>query len=231
MSGTTLVVASLEEWQQNSATLWKDISQKEKDKLQKQWNEYIANYDLHILWDKWMNWRKNHPTPGFLFRKQPTDSRNLFNVNMINIREAVWTLEKYYELFQRELKMEFDPLEVIMEFEKEESNFWNAVFSNDYLLGILYGFGERNSFFFSKEINMKQKTDRDEFLFASFPVPKDPKKSPIGEFSLPVFRSYEINQKEDPILKQFKEERQQIKQLLKGKDPFQEVLWKLHPKP
>lgn len=42
---------------------------------------------------------------------------------------------------------DFDPLETVLELENENSKFWNAIkgCQHSYLWGLLYGFGEDNS--------------------------------------------------------------------------------------
>lgn len=210
MSEITVVIASLEDWKEHTYPFIQDLPLKKQEKVLREIESYTKYYDLDINWMKWKQWIKQHPLPGFLFREYPTESKNLFNINMINIREVVWTLQQYYHLFNRELKMDFDPLIVALDFENKESDFWNAVFANHYLLGILYGFGERNAYFFSKEIEKNEKNDRISFLFSS-PIGKQKKKSNENSIPLPSFHSYEINVTEDPVLSKYKLEKTQIK--------------------
>ena len=228
MTGFTIAIPSEREWIEAARPHWQNLPEKEKLKVLREMREYCRQYDLHLNWKKWMQWRKNHPSSSFLFAKRSSNQNGLFNIDMINTKETTWTLQKYYELFRRELEMDFDPLDATLDFENPQSVFWEKIFSNHFLLGILYGFGERNAYLFSREIEL-EKTDKkrfhDHFLFSSRLIKNKAAGGDIRNIKLPAFRSYAPPfEKEDPIIIKYRKEKKQIQNYLKKKQFLDAVL-------
>ena len=67
----------------------------------------------------------------------------------INIPNAVYALSSNYELFEKETGISFNPENILEEVGSNSSEFWNRVFENHYLLGILLGDGKQNAFIFN----------------------------------------------------------------------------------
>ena len=131
MTDIIIVNATEDEWLQYNEEHLKKIPGERQREPPNKFREFSKNYDLNKNWEKWMEWKK-YPQSHFLFNTRSVpDDPTLFIAYIINAPEVVWTLQQHYELFSRELKMEFDPIAETLEFENSKSQFWEKVFSND----------------------------------------------------------------------------------------------------
>ncbi len=234
MAGGMICVASKEECIKSWESQLKTFSDKEKVEFLEALNEQTKkDIKLNENFQKWLQWKKNYPNPPFIFRTSLSEDKHYLLIDMINIREILWTLEKNHTVFSRETGMNFNPLEVTLDFGNQDSVFWKKVMNNQYLLGILYGFGERNSYFFSLYVKMggKDHVADDYPLFKSYFHEKIPKKEDeklsIENLDIPSFGSFCAPLMEDPVITHYKKERELIQKELKGKDFATEVLKKL----
>ncbi len=226
MSGISIVSATPKEWMDAHKSLIEALDEKRKEAAIQEVQNHSQSYDLNVNWEKWIAWKKNHPDSPFLFVKRATDSPHIFNAYVANTREVMWTLQEYYSFFSRELGVEFDPLEVTLDFEDPESPFWDQIFSNHFLQGILFGFGDRNSYFFYRHFKQSH-TDNNSCLFVSQPVSDEAEGGDIKNIQLPRFRSYVLPYGEDPVVTKYKKEKKRIQQELQGQDFFEAVLERL----
>ena len=67
----------------------------------------------------------------------------------VNIPNLIYILYHYREEFTERLHRDFEPNEVISQINDEDSMFWNAVFKDHFLSGLIYGYGERSSYLFN----------------------------------------------------------------------------------
>jgi len=222
MSMVTIVSATEKEWINSSMEHWKNLQDSEKDCLLQEIKDYVKTYDLDVNWEKWINWHKKHPQSNFLFLTQKTDSNHLFNAYVINVKSIESILQKHYNLFSKTLKMEFNPLDVALDFENPNSNFWTKVFSNPLLEGILFGYGKHNASLFFQEFEDREKKAR--VFDACSSVEIENSETSQQNIELPLFRSYHKVSNEDPIVKNYKIEREKIKKRLNGKIFEKEVL-------
>lgn len=168
---------------------------------------------------KWIEFKKKYPNSVFLFRTSPpTDDNKYIMVTIANVIQLAWIMQKNYDLFVRETGIKFDSVNEAKDFENKTSIFWEKVLSNAYLLGILYGYGEKNAYFYSKEMH-----------HSNFPSCLVHKPNEVSEFSLqslniPNFRSFELPFTEDPVVRHYLRERENIQNKLKDKDICLEVL-------
>lgn len=234
MSSIILTVATLPEIMEGSKKMIsphiESLSPEKKEEIFQRLETYWKEYDLSDNWDRWIEWKKDRHNSRFLFRKEPTSNPHLFSAYMINTEEVLWVFHKHYTTFKESLGFDFDPLEKALEFESLDSVFWEKVLSNDFLIGLLYGFGERNAYFFSAI--RKKKDEKIKSIFPSGFSSKsseDPlfHDSTLEKLSIPPFVSYELPYGEDPIVINFKKEREIIQNSLKGKDWLDEVLKKI----
>jgi hypothetical protein len=215
MSMVTIVSATEEEWINSSIEHWKNLQESERDRLLQKIKDHVKTYDLDVNWKKWINWHKKHPQSNFLFLTQKTDSDHLFNAYVIHTKKVESILQKHYTIFSRTLNMEFNPLDVTLEFENPDSNFWKKIFSNPLLEGILFGYGEHNASLFLQEFEDREKKA---CLFeACSSVEIEDSETSQQNIQLPLFRSYHKVSNEDPIVKNYKIEREKIKKCLNGK--------------
>ncbi|NGX60524.1 MAG: hypothetical protein KR126chlam3_01700 [Chlamydiae bacterium] len=230
MSAISLCYATKEEWLSGYSKLIQDYPEKKKQKALTGLERYIDNYDLPINWQRWMDWCFKNLDGSFSFSKRTTGTKDLFCIYVLNVQEAAWILQKHYSLISRELDLEFDPLQVVLEFEDLSSSFWEKVFNNHLVQGILHGFGERNAYFFDREIRLQEINDFDlemHPLFKSLGLKQDQEGKILNDYPLPLFRSYSSNVQEDPVFLKYKRERAEIKKILGSKNPTDIILHQL----
>ena len=175
-------------------------------------------------WEQWQSLKSKAHFPRFIFiEKQDPDYPKVYHMYFINVTEAALAITENYSLFRRILGFDFDPLEVVLEIKSETSKFWKAVFSRSDLIGILYGFGSKNSQCFSWTFG--------ESSSENFEVPGSFRASlsissifsSDGMFSgqesakdlkIPTFRSFQDN---DPFVQKYENERKKIQSLYSGK--------------
>jgi hypothetical protein len=220
MSSKEIIIASLEQWQSSA----KNYINEDVDigALLNEVKIRYEEYDIYENWEKWASWKKKNIKSMFQFSLRPTKDPHFFMAYIINTEEVIRTLQEYHDLFRKELKMEFDPKSAVLEFEDLSSIFWKKVLSNHYLCGILYGYGERNSYFFSYEMAHKNS-----FVKKSKPSPVNFHDVTMDNIKLPAFTSYSEAFEEDPITIKYKKERENIQAYLKDKNFLEEVLKKL----
>ncbi len=206
------------------------IEGKERKKILREMSSSFQEDTLLKSWNKWICFIKKYPNSPFLFAKHPTLSKKLWIIHILNIQETIWVLQKHYDLFQREVGYDFDPISATLEFTNIDSPFWKKVFSNHLLSGIVYGYGYRNSYFFSllqKEFSYD--LAKKEAIFSSKILPFSKEKTcySIPRLPLPRFRSFRLPYNEDPILERYKLERKKIQKNLNEKNFFQKILFQI----
>ncbi len=231
ISGKIISYASEEDCKK-SALLFAEtegLQEKEKIQLLSEASKSCREDDFSEKWEKWLSFFNQYPNSPFLFAKHPTKSQNLWVGHILNVQETVWILQKNYEIFKKELNLDFDPVEVTLSFTDEKSLFWKRVFSNHLLTGIVYGYGYKNSFFFDRL--MKQSIDerRNNPLFFSIDIPLSQKKIvySINSIPLPTFRSFRLPFSSDPIIEKYESEREQIQLQLTEENFFEKILLQL----
>lgn len=128
--------------------------------------------------------------------------------------------------------LRIDPLEVVLELENKSSNFWDKIREKEawrysYLWGLLYGFGKENAFshfWRSRHLRATNCNEKEKFLAASIKkwsscknrtAVTDKNAFTLSNFTIPLFNSFAEN---DPVVAKYETEREDIKQLYKGKD-------------
>ncbi|NGX45255.1 MAG: hypothetical protein K940chlam2_00400 [Chlamydiae bacterium] len=226
MSEIPLCCAAKGDWLSGYSKLIQNYPEEKKQKALSELESYIDDYDLPINWNRWVNWSSKNLDRSFLFSKRTTDSKDLFSIYVVNVQETAWILQKHYSLISRELDMEFEPLQAVLEFEDLDSLFWQKVFNSHFVQGILHGYGKRNSYFFDRKILLQEKNTFDLYthpIFKSALDIKDKKK----DLPLPRFRSFSSDLSQDPAHQKYQREKQQIRKTLKEKNKFDLVLKQL----
>jgi len=237
MSGHTITYSSFDDYMRFAETFIIKEPTEKHESLRKKYIKSWQEDDLLKNWKKWMQIKNSYPNRSILFLEHVSKyDPSTYLVDVINIREMTWTLYKHYQTFKKELGYDFDPIKVTLEFEDPESKFWNGVFLNNLLTGIAYGFGERNSYFFSEEMRWDKKTGEKAGsmpIFAGL-MPKEYDSfykyytdGKLEHMQLPMFRSYIVASGEEPVLSHYKSERARIQKLLKGKNLAKEALNKI----
>jgi hypothetical protein len=185
-------------------------------------------------WEKWKQYQSFFPSKRFLLfqRKAPSFSLESRAVFIVNIASTAFTLNKYYEHFQRAVGDDFDPFEITFQIQNDDSKFWNIVLSRHDLLGILLGYGEQNSWLYAqcrkyedqRQLDGTKKEMRD--FFDSF-LKQTPGSNSLAEFDvqlpLPAFGCYSENESRELVAK-YERQRKKIKESLKGEDVLTFIL-------
>lgn len=182
-------------------------------------NSHMNRKKLWILWKE-----RPHKT---LSRRFIIDSRTCeFGEEamglFINVPLLEYTLVDNFELFERETQVIFDPYSVVNEIFDASSPFWNKVFSNHFLLGILLGYGKKNSFIFS--CNSKVET---EVISSLNEIQKTnvqlSENVSISDLQPPMFLSFAIYDEE---IQKYSHEKEKIVEFYKDRD-FKEMTLEL----
>jgi hypothetical protein len=159
-------------------------------------------------------------------------SRSLY---FVNITSTIAVFQKHYPLFKEIMGSDFDPLDAIYNLEDPTSLFWDKITKNYLAYGLLFGFGEENSYFFNywcrEGIDKKRDARQPYFTYAPFDDYDNHRwlcwlNCNYQNFPLPVFRHFE----NDPIIEKYKQERERIKKMYRGKDPLVVTLQRLTEK-
>lgn len=98
-----------------------------------------------LLWNFWYaNWEKYTGERYFFLFEEDCEYGNLF----VNTNEVIYNLYQYYDQYKEVIESDFSPETVIKELKQGPSNFWDQVFSSDYLVGLLFGYGEKSACLF-----------------------------------------------------------------------------------
>ena len=178
----------------------------------------VENYDLPDNWEKWDKLRTSLPINKYLFVKKihPMDE-HITLVYFVNIANTTRVLKENYDLFKTETGLDFDPLSAVLEFEKG-SEFWERAFSNTVLIGVLFGFGEKNSRCFYCKYNKntevcKQLNNTVTSRFSDKPAFG---KVSLDAFPLPIFASF--SEGEDEVIEKYQNERKKIQKIYQKQD-------------
>ena len=137
-----------------------------------------------------------------------------YNIFFVNVLETALLLQKNYELFRNVVGFDFDAMSVVLELKEEKSEFWDKLeeSKNSLLWGLLYGFGDKNSFVFQWKHNEKYGLSN---VLQTFSYEEFIPNPTIKNFPIPTFVSFF---KDDPVVDHYKKERDKIQKLYEGKN-------------
>ncbi len=201
--------------------LYKDVlTEEEKAQVIKDHpNARKKRYDYEENYKKWQEIKHRFHIRQYLFGSFPGDED--VPVFFANIEMTIRTLLNYYEEFRRVLGYDFDPFQIVFELENKDSKFWNDVLKNHALQGILLGFGVDSSWFFEWDIKYDDAQNKMGDFMRSLPTgyssDEDFENYGPQNFTIPIFRTFGLHQDVE-LVERYEKEREQIKQLYKGKD-------------
>lgn len=192
------------------------LPDEDKATLRKKRYDYDANYA------KWEKIQQRFAIRQYLFGKFPVpNDEKVELVIFLNIETTLRTLLQYYEDFKKILKHDFDPIQVVFEVQNKNSEFWHTVLNHGALQGILFGFGQDNSWFFQWQTEHENENNQMGAFLKSLPSKFDENKHfenyDAQNFQLPIFKVFGLHA-DDHLIEQYKKEREQIKALYKGRD-------------
>jgi hypothetical protein len=164
------------------------------------------------LWETWQAKMLQEVGPCYLFvaRKNPYGERRKSGL-FINVPHTLLTLKKYYQEFVEMNGAPFDPQQVLNEISDENSSFWEKAFHSNYTQGLLLGYGRKNAFAFSWQVE-------NNIMASALPLLNEPtfkQDIAISDLQLPSVQVFSLG---DEILETYKRERSQILDELKNKD-------------
>jgi hypothetical protein len=106
------------------------------------------------LWKIWQNYQhlfqfKKYIMTSEISKIGPSD-RTAFHIFVINKKAFINTVIKHLALFEYVLKKRIDPKEFLEDIASDRTSVWNSIDHNEFLLGILLGYGEHNASIFKK---------------------------------------------------------------------------------
>jgi hypothetical protein len=190
-------------------------------------------YDLPENWKKWEKIKDHFPMSNYFFLKCPRKDDSRFeDVYFVNIQQTAITIQEHYNLFKQHVGEDFNPLKAVFEIGNERSIFWQKTAKNSMLLGILFGYGEKNAHCFNWKYWAEDEGNErmEDFLVSMKSVsPNDPKDYvtvSTKNFPLPYFASFSPPG-EDEVIRKYERERKKIQKSYKRKDFLMETLKKL----
>jgi hypothetical protein len=196
-----------------------------KDKIKAGFSlDVRKGYVLSEAWKKWEEICHRFPMKRFIFFKIESEDPHIFFVYFVDKVKTAALVQENYEAFQKVMGYDFHPMELILEMDKKD--FWDKL--NSYHYGLLFGFGKTNSQMFHwKYFDHPKSCDefcKDiKFSFSNEQL-KGSIKFSIDYFLIPAFASFNNL---DPVIDSYKNEREKIKEVYKGKDFLDITLQKL----
>lgn len=189
----------------------------------------IVFEDYHLLqnWEHWEKAKSRFPLNRYAFfkRADSTDSKQA-TIYFVDLTKVALVLQENYTTFKREIGLDFDPLREALAIE-QGSEFWDRTFANPALLGLLLGYGMKNSFCFQwKYCDLSEARERlaESLLFRFSDKPQGGKAN-FDRLSLPIFASF--SEGEDEVVEKYKREREVIRAMYEDKDFLTVTLQKL----
>lgn len=186
------------------------LSAEEQDELLE-----VVDYNVPRNWEEWEKIQSRFPIRNYLFFKK-IDILNprVPVIYFVNIQKTTALIQEHYALFRNEMGFDFDPVMVVLEFEKG-SPFWDKVLNHSVLQGLLYGFGKENAFAFKHAEKGSQHHFSDAHRMG---------KASLHDFPIPIFASFS---EKDDVIDKYIVEREEIRRKYKGNDFLNFTLQKL----
>jgi hypothetical protein len=199
----------------------------QKSKAEKKKRIVLEDYHLLQNWEKWESIQSRFQLNRYLFFKKtdPVAPERVV-IYFADLTKVALTLQENYNVFKKETGLDFDPLGESLALERG-SEFWNKTFDNPALLGLLLGYGIKNSFCFQWKYSglpVTQEKLAGSLLFRFSDQPQGG-KSTFEKLSLPIFASF--SEGEDEVIEKYKREREAIRNIYEDKDFLLLTLQKL----
>ncbi|NGX60205.1 MAG: hypothetical protein KR126chlam3_01374 [Chlamydiae bacterium] len=199
------------------------IDEREKKELYSMQTEQFRKYisfekfrptreDARKLWNDWKKVEHKYLGDQYLIQEDEDFGGGF----LINILSVTYILNKHYEDFEKIVREPFDPEKVVYRIGNGLDPLWKKIKKNHFLLGLLFGFGEKNSKYFNweqqKKIHCPQRRSSC-FSPAGSGLPAH--ELTIEDLDLPAFVSYQVI---DEQVEKYRMERDRCIELFTGKD-------------
>lgn len=181
---------------------------------------FCIGYSLNKTWFQWEKIQQRFPMNRYmLFKMDQFQDDHVFFVLFVDVLKTAAIIQDNYDSFRKAIGTDFHPLELVLKMKEKDSIFWKKIDGNAHLLGILFGFGKINSYLFQwQHFDHPESCNdfcRNIVSFLSEDSGKGYMKYTINEFPIPAFKSFNII---DPVVDNFRDERNRIKEIYKGKN-------------
>ena len=162
------------------------------------------------LIDNWKIWKRyvdKIDSKNFIFNERLSIfSQSHLIYSIFNIKLVKEILCKYRKEFEKQTGGPFDSDKVISEYKDPESPFWEKIYTDHYLSGLLYGFGEENiTYFLNKIETQERRSDCSE---------EDNPFATIDNLPIPIFAM----SPQDKTCNKYREQRTKIQSIYQNKD-------------
>ncbi len=207
-------------------------------------------------WRAWEKIKKDFPVSQYMLIRKPlnisildegaTHNLSLHFFIFANVIKTALVLAENYDFFRSFTGIDFHPLEIVFDLENPDSLFWNKFFDGNskderssqeqrdatIALGLLFGFGKKNTLFFTWKGDMEGKEGKVAQFLKSLPYKGSLdfykensslwsqifREQGLNTFLIPGFLTFE----DDDTLELYKKEREKIQAIYKRRD-FLEV--------
>ncbi len=183
------------------------------------------NYAIAENWEKWEKVRSKFPIKRYFFyKKDDVGDPKFASLYFVDPLKVAHTILENYMVFRNAIGFDFDPFDEAFQIE-QGSDFWEEVHKNSCLIGLLYGYGLKNSSTFhwkywGQTENCEGYTDCLTYYFGKI----GGGKSTIENLTLPMFVSFFEN---DEVIENYKRERAKIQREYSRKDFLNHTLERL----
>lgn len=188
----------------------------------------LKNYDFPANWENWEKNRHRFPLHGFLlFKVENSEDPKLPNIYFVNILQTALVIEQNYHLFRKAVGKDFDALTVVLDMEKLHSDFWQPIFKNAQLVGLLYGFGLKNASCFAWKYRNQEGnhvTFSNTLQHSFSDSIKSIGDATVQHFPIPIFASFFPD---DEMQNRYIAERNEIRKIYRKRDFVDVTLQKL----
>ncbi len=207
---------TIEPSQERLLKIYERLSQRarDRDSFEEVSYHFKEEYELWVAWSKV---KDEYMGENFRFFADPYRKDN---VVFANLAAVALVLDQYYEDFRGVYGQDFEPTEMVYSIDSADSEFWKACFSDHYLSGLLYGFGQSNSKLFAWEWEKKKPGKA---RVGSYNGPIEVNNPDVTQLSPPSFIVY--SPLDEKVLF-YRNMREKIIELYEGKD-FKELTLKL----
>ena len=168
--------------------------------------------DTRKLWNDWKRVEDKYLGDQFLIQEDKDWGGGV----LINILSVTYILKKYYVDFEKTIREPFDPEKMVYRIGDGLDPFWIKIKENHYLLGLLFGFGEKNAEYFNWESKKRIRyPQRRSACFSPAGSGLPAHELTIEDLDLPSFISYQMI---DEQVERYRMERTRCIELFKGKD-------------
>ena len=178
------------------------------------------------LWENWLH--EKGCISNQIYKLTSREDNGLF----INIPNAIYILEKYYADFSEITGFKFDVNTILDSIDDNASTFWNMVFKNHYLFGLIMGYGQKNSYLFdwvqqnSLSLNAISLCRFKELSRLNQHINVTRKLNvTVHDLEIPYFASFDIDNED---VERYSREREKIIHFLKDKELIPFILNQLY---